>query len=77
MKTHAKEFEVHQNSLKSFAIGLEGSPDLIAAKKVADMLGTEHHGFTFTVQDGVDAIPDVVSFFGPLPSPHSYLQLYL
>jgi len=46
--------------LKSFSIGLEGAPDLEAAKKVADFIGTEHYGFTFTVQEGIDAVSDVI-----------------
>jgi asparagine synthase (glutamine-hydrolysing) len=46
--------------LHSFAIGLEGSPDLAAAKAVADHIGTVHHGFTFTVQEGIDALRDVI-----------------
>merc|ERR1719326_1369891 len=46
--------------LKSFSIGLEGSPDLSAAQKVADFIGTEHYGFTFTVQEGIDAVSDVI-----------------
>ena len=46
--------------LKSFSIGLEGSPDLSAAQAVADFIGTEHYGFTFTVQEGIDAISDVI-----------------
>ena len=46
--------------LHSFAIGLEGSPDLAAAREVADHIGTEHHTFHFTVQEGIDALPDVV-----------------
>ncbi|KAL6642056.1 hypothetical protein ACP70R_020237 [Stipagrostis hirtigluma subsp. patula] len=46
--------------LHSFCVGLEGSPDLKAAKEVADYLGTEHHEFHFTVQDGIDAIEDVI-----------------
>jgi asparagine synthase (glutamine-hydrolysing) len=46
--------------LHSFAIGLEGSPDLAAAKKVADAIGTIHHGFTYTVQEGIDALRDVI-----------------
>lgn len=46
--------------LHSFSIGLPGSPDLQAAKKVAEFLGTAHHAFTFTVQEGIDAIYDVV-----------------
>jgi len=44
----------------SFAIGLEGSPDLVAAQEVADFIGSVHHGFTFTVQDGLDALRDVI-----------------
>lgn len=44
----------------SFAIGLEGSPDLAAARTVADHLGTVHHGFTYTIQEGLDAIRDVI-----------------
>jgi len=46
--------------VKSFSIGLEGSPDLAAARVVADFIGTEHFGFTFTVQEGIDAISDVI-----------------
>ncbi len=44
----------------SFACGLEGSPDLIAAQKVADAIGTIHHSVTFTVQDGIDALKEVI-----------------
>ncbi|HPI92957.1 MAG TPA: asparagine synthase B [Deltaproteobacteria bacterium] len=46
--------------LHSFAIGLEGSPDLTAAQKVADYIGSIHHNFTFTVQEGLDAVRDVI-----------------
>jgi asparagine synthase (glutamine-hydrolysing) len=46
--------------LHSFAIGLEGSPDLAAAQKVADHLDTVHHEIKFTIQEGIDAIRDVV-----------------
>ncbi|KAJ0539371.1 Asparagine synthetase [glutamine-hydrolyzing] [Helianthus annuus] len=46
--------------LHSFCVGLEGSPDLKAAREVADYLGTLHHEFHFTVQDGIDAIEDVI-----------------
>lgn len=46
--------------LHSFAVGLEGSPDLAAAKKVADHLGTIHHEVKFTIQEGLDAIRDVI-----------------
>lgn len=46
--------------LHSFAIGLEGAPDLIAARDVADKLGTVHHEMTYTIQEGLDAIRDVI-----------------
>ncbi|RNI31744.1 asparagine synthase B [Rufibacter latericius] len=46
--------------LHSFAIGLEGSPDLAAARIVADHLGTVHHEIKFTIQEGIDAIKDVI-----------------
>ncbi|MFT7259099.1 MAG: asparagine synthase (glutamine-hydrolyzing) [Glaciecola sp.] len=46
--------------LHSFAVGLEGAPDLIAAKKVANMIGTVHHEVHFTIQEGLDAIRDVI-----------------
>ncbi|MDA0940386.1 MAG: asparagine synthase B [Bacteroidetes bacterium] len=44
----------------SFAIGLEGSPDLKAAAEVAEFIGTVHHGLTYTVQEGLDALSDVI-----------------
>ncbi len=46
--------------LHSFAVGLEGSPDLAAARKVADHLGTIHHEIKFTIQEGLDAVRDVI-----------------
>ena len=46
--------------LHSFAVGLKGSPELAAAQKVADHLGTIHHQITFTVQEGLDALRDVI-----------------
>ncbi len=46
--------------LHSFAIGLEGSPDLAAARVAAKSLGTSHHEFKFTVQEGLDALADVI-----------------
>lgn len=46
--------------LHSFAVGLEGSPDLAAARKVAEHIGTIHHEINFTVQEGLDAIRDVI-----------------
>ncbi|HCM19718.1 MAG TPA: asparagine synthase B [Porphyromonadaceae bacterium] len=46
--------------LHSFAIGLEGSPDLKAAAKVARHIGTVHHELHYTIQEGLDAIRDVI-----------------
>ena len=46
--------------LHSFAVGLVGSPDLAAARKVAEHIGTVHHEIHFTVQEGLDAIRDVI-----------------
>ncbi|MEO2279324.1 asparagine synthase B [Pseudoalteromonas pernae] len=46
--------------LHSFSIGLEGSPDLAAAAKVAEQIGTIHHPIHFTVQQGIDALKEVI-----------------
>jgi asparagine synthase (glutamine-hydrolysing) len=46
--------------LHSFSVGLKGAPDLKAAKIVADHIGTVHHEINFTIQEGIDAIRDVI-----------------
>lgn len=46
--------------LHSFAVGLEGSPDLVAARKVADHIGSVHHEIHFTIEEGLDAVSDVI-----------------
>jgi asparagine synthase (glutamine-hydrolysing) len=46
--------------LHSFAIGLDGAPDLAAAQVAADALGTVHHGFVYTFWEGLDALPEVI-----------------
>jgi asparagine synthase (glutamine-hydrolysing) len=46
--------------LHSFCIGLEDSPDLAAAQKVADFLGTTHHNYTFTVPEALDAVSEAI-----------------
>ncbi|MBR4265921.1 MAG: asparagine synthase B [Bacteroidales bacterium] len=48
--------------LHSFAVGLKDSPDLLAARKVADYIGTVHHEINYTIQEGLDAIRDVIYF---------------
>ncbi|MBD1431412.1 asparagine synthase B [Sphingobacterium sp. DN00404] len=59
IETGGKE-EAWYPQLHSFAVGLKGAPDLIAAKKAADHIGTIHHEINFTIQEGLDAIRDVV-----------------
>ena len=46
--------------LHSFAVGLVGSPDLEAARKAAEHIGSVHHEVNFTVQEGIDAVRDVI-----------------
>lgn len=48
--------------LHSFAVGLKGAPDLAKAKEVAEHIGTVHHEINYTVQEGLDAIRDVIYF---------------
>lgn len=55
-----KYSSIRTNQLHSFAIGLKGAPDLIAAKKVADFIGTNHHEIHFTIEEAMDALEDVI-----------------
>lgn len=48
--------------LHSFAIGLEGAPDLAKAREVADFIGTVHHEIHYTIQEGLDALRDVIYY---------------
>jgi asparagine synthase (glutamine-hydrolysing) len=48
--------------LHSFAVGLKGAPDLAKARLVADHIGTVHHEINYTIQEGLDAIRDVIYF---------------
>jgi len=48
------------SKIHSFSIGLPGSPDLVAARSVAEFLKTTHHEFQFTIQEGLDAVHDVI-----------------
>ena len=48
--------------LHAFAVGLKGAPDLAKAKLVADHIGTVHHEINYTIQEGLDAIRDVIYF---------------
>ena len=53
--------------LHTFSVGIEGAPDLLAARKVADHLGTNHHEFTFTPQEALDAVKEVVYYIEVRP----------
>lgn len=48
--------------LHSFAVGLEGAPDLAKAKEVAEHIGTVHHEIHYTIQEGLDALRDVIYY---------------
>ena len=67
-KYSAKRIETDSQSaawwpqLHSFAVGLKGAPDLAKAKEVAEHIGTVHHEINYTVQEGLDAIRDVIYF---------------
>jgi len=54
------EKEAWWPQLHSFAVGLKDSPDLAAARKVADHIGTVHHEVNFTIEEGLDALRDVI-----------------
>jgi len=51
---------LEDHRLQSFSIGLKGSPDHAAAKVVADHIGSHHHEFHFTIQEALDALPEVI-----------------
>lgn len=59
MNKHSEDILVTKK-LHSFCIGLEGSPDLKASREVAKFLGTKHYEIIFTVNEGIDAISDVI-----------------
>ncbi|HJQ29260.1 MAG TPA: asparagine synthase B [Rubrobacter sp.] len=56
----ARWYEKRGEKLKTFAVGLEDSPDLIAARAVSEFLGTEHHESVYTAEDALKALPKVV-----------------
>ena len=56
----ARRFSDRGQPLHSFAIGLEGAPDLAAARQVAAHIGAAHHELHFTVEEGIDALPEVI-----------------
>ena len=58
--------------LHSFAVGLRGAPDLIKAREVAEYIGTVHHEINYTIQEGLDALRDVIYL-----SKHTTLPLFV
>lgn len=60
MKLVKENPDTEYSRLHSFSVGIEGSPDLIAAKKVSDFLGTKHHNLVYTIQEGIDALREVI-----------------
>lgn len=56
----ARWYERRGEKLKTFAVGLEGSSDLLAARAVAESLGTEHHESVYTAEEALDVLPEVV-----------------
>lgn len=63
--------------LHTFSIGIAGSPDLVAARSVADHLGTTHHEFTFTVEEGIDALSDLVWHIESFEQVRAAVPMYL
>lgn len=58
----ASNATIMYDKIHSFSVGLKGSPDLAAARKVAKFIGSIHHEFTFTVQNGLDVLRDVIYY---------------
>ena len=56
------ETKAYWPRLHSFAVGLKGAPDLAKARLVAEYIGTVHHEINYTIQEGLDAIRDVIYF---------------
>ena len=56
------ETKAYWPRLHSFAVGLKGAPDLVKARLVAEHIGTVHHEINYTIQEGLDAIRDVIYF---------------
>ena len=65
------------DKVHSFSIGIKGAPDLAAARKVASFLGTEHHEFTFTPQEALDALPNVIWHLESFEQVRASVPMYL
>ena len=67
----AKNAYDREHPLHTFSVGIKGAPDLLAAREVAQQLGTLHHEFHFTVEEGIDALYDLIYHI------ESYEQVWL
>lgn len=63
--------------LHTFSIGIQGAPDLLAAREVAHQLGTSHHEFHFTVEEGIDALYDLVYHLESYEQIRAAVPMYL
>lgn len=63
------ETKAYWPRLHSFAVGLKGAPDLAKARLVAEHIGTVHHEINYTIQEGLDAIRDVIYLSRPMMLP--------
>jgi asparagine synthase (glutamine-hydrolysing) len=61
----------------SFSIGIKGAPDLVAARKVAEQLGTIHHEVHFTPEEALDALPDVIWHLETFEQVRASVPMYL
>ena len=66
-----------QEPVHSFSIGIKGAPDLVAAKKVADQLGTIHHEIHFTPEEALDALPDIIYHLETFEQVRASVPMYL
>ena len=76
LKQAANAFDT-DHPLHTFSIGIAGSPDLVAARSVAAHLGTQHHEFTFTVQEGLDAVSDLIYYIESYEQVRAAVPMYL
>lgn len=73
----AKNTYDNKHKLHTFSVGIAGSPDLLAARKVADFLGTVHHELTFTVEQGLDALSDLIYHIESYEQVRAAVPMYL
>ena len=63
--------------MHSFSIGIKGAPDLVAARAVAEQLGTVHHEVHFTPEEALDALPDIVYHLETFEQVRASVPMYL